>query len=144
MDKTSQEATTTVTPALAADVPPPSTSLPAPQYCYQSNAEDHKLTTELYQWLLDGKLSLVTPAHVLTACPAIHKELIERLRTCRVDIASFEEIPSPDNFTPHSILELSAPRVAKYSLPLREVEILVNDLVPEAGILDQGSQIIVI
>jgi hypothetical protein len=144
MDETSQEATTTVTPALAADVPPPSTSLPAPQYRYQSNAEDHKLTTELYQWLLDGKLSLVTPAHVLAACPAIRKELIERLRTRRVDIASFEEIPSPDNFTPHSILELSAPRVAKYSLPLREVEILVNDLVPEAGILDQGSQIIVI
>ena len=149
MDKTSQEATTTDAPALAADTPPdhvshPSTSLPVPQYRYQSNAEDSKLTAELYQWLLEGKLSLVTPAHVLAACPTIRKELIERLRTRRVDVASFEEIPSPVNTTPHSVLELSAPRIAKYSLPLREVDILINDLVPETGILDQGSQIVVI
>ncbi len=57
--------------------PSPSTSRTVPQYRYQSNAKDQRLTTELYQWLLDGKLSLVTPAHILAASPAIRKELVE-------------------------------------------------------------------
>jgi len=120
--------------------PSPSTSRTVPQYRYQSNAEDQQLTTELYQWLLDGKLSLVTPTHILAASPAIRKELIERLRTHRVDAASFEESSTP----PFSILELSTPRIAKYSLPLREIDVLINGTISEAGVLDQGSQIIII
>ncbi len=126
--------TTTNTP------PSPSTSRSVPQYRYQSNAEDQRLTTELYQWLLDGKLSLVTPAHILAASPAICKELVKRLRTCRVDAAGFEESSTP----PFSVLELSTPHIAEYSLPLREIDVLINDTISEAGVLDQGSQIIVI
>ncbi|KAI9429881.1 hypothetical protein H4582DRAFT_2088124 [Lactarius indigo] len=116
----------------------------APQYHYQSNAEDQRLTTELYQWLLDGKLSLVTPAHVLAASPFIRKELIERLRTRRVDAANFEEPASSSSIPPSTVLELSTPRTAEYSLPLHEIDILINGIVSEAGVLDQGSQIVVI
>ena len=148
-DEPSRQTTIPVTPATNVDIPtvndsPPSTSHPAPQYRYQSNAEDRQLTSELYQWLLDGKLSLITPAHILAACPVIRKELVERLRTRRVDIASFEETPPPVHIAPRSVLKLSTPRLAEYSLPLREVDVLVNGVVPAAGILDQGSQIVVI
>ncbi len=130
----------TPTSTTANTPPSPSTSRAVPQYRYQSNAKDQQLTTELYQWLLDGKLSLVTPAHILAASPAIRKELVERLRTCRVDAAGFEEIST----TPFSVLELSTPRIAEYSLPLREIDVLINGTISEAGVLDQGSQIIVI
>jgi hypothetical protein len=115
-----------------------------PQYRYLSNVEDQQLTAELFKWLLDGKLSLITPAHILAASPGIRKELIERLKTRRVDAGGYD-IPSiPKPVPPSSVLKFSTPRPAEYSLPLREIDVLVNGIVPEAGILDQGSQIIVI
>jgi hypothetical protein len=131
-------------PTFANDPLPSSTSRVMPQYRYLSNAEDQQLTAKLFKWLLDGKLSLITPAHVLAASPGIRKELIDRLKTHRVD-AGIYDIPSlPKPIPPSSVLELSTPRSAEYSLPLCEIDVLVNGTVPEAGILDQGSQIIVI
>jgi hypothetical protein len=121
-----------------------STSRTMPQYCYLSNAEDQQLTAELFKWLLDGKLSLITPAHVLAASPSIRKELIEQLKTCRVDTGGYDVPSILKPVPPSSVLKLSTPRPAKYSHPLREIDVLVNGIVPEAGILDQGSQIIVI
>jgi hypothetical protein len=70
-------------PAKLAEVPPmdqppmPSdshTTRPTMQYCYHSNAEDQQLASELYTWLLEGKLSLATPAHILATSPTIRKE----------------------------------------------------------------------
>ena len=122
---------------------PSSTSRTAPQYRYLSNAEDLRLSSELFRWLLEGKLSLTTPAHILAASAGICKELIERLKTRKVDTASFEELSHSNTASPSSVLKLSTPRSAEYSLPLREIDVLVNGIVPEAGILDQGSQIIV-
>ena len=121
--------------------PPMSTPRTTPQYRYQSNAEDQQLTNELYKWFLEGKLSSISPAHILAACPTIRKELVEKLRTRRVDTsASFEEFLT----SPTPVFELSVPRTAEYSLPLREIDVLINGSVSEAGVLDQGSQIIVI
>jgi len=74
-------------PELSAPPPPtqvPSTSSgstqPNTQYQYQSNVEDHQLTTELEEYLMKGKLSLTTPAHVLAASPAICKNLAKKLK----------------------------------------------------------------
>ena len=50
------------------------------QYHYHSNVEDQQLVSKLYSWLMEGKLSLVTPAHVLATSPTIHKELAEKLK----------------------------------------------------------------
>ncbi len=149
------------------------TSHPTPQYRYQSNAKDLRLTTELYQWLLNGHLSRITLAHVLAASvkkvgipahsgcsraagtrwnayffyrcvsPAIRKELMERLWTHQVESASLET--SSSGPTPSlSVLNRLIPRTAVYSLPLQEIDVLVNGAIPEAGVLDGGSQIIVI
>ena len=115
----------------------------APQYRYISNAEDQWLSSELFKWLLEGKLSLATPAHILAASAGIRKELIEHLKTRKVDTASFEELSYSNATSPSSLPKLSTPHSAEYSLPLREIDVLVNGMVPEAGILDQGSQIIV-
>jgi len=53
---------------------------PNTQYRYQSNAEDQQLTMELEEYLIKGKLLLTTPAHVLAASPAIHKNMAEKLK----------------------------------------------------------------
>jgi len=50
-----------------------------PPFKYQSNAEDHLLVTELEVYLMKGKLSLTTPAHVFAVSPIICKDIIEKL-----------------------------------------------------------------
>jgi hypothetical protein len=73
-----------LTEAPPPDKPPtPSDPLAArstAQYHYHSNAEDQQLISELYSWLMEGKLSLATPAHILAASPMICKELAEKLK----------------------------------------------------------------
>lgn len=39
---------------------------------------------------------------------------------------------------------MAAKREAEFSLPLREIDVLVNNLRTEAGVFDQSSQIVVI
>ena len=120
----------------------PSTTRPVPQYRYQATVEDQQLTTELATWLMNGKLALTTPAHILAASPTIRKELSEKLRPRRVETNSVEEVLTSD--VPVSVMEVAAQRVPEYSLPLREVDIRINNTVLEAGVLDQGSQIVLI
>ena len=134
-------------PPNAAPVPPPTTTVPipstsrAPQYRYQSSAEDQKLTNELCTWLLEGKLAQTTPAHILAASAPIRKDLVDRLRTRRVETAASEELSKPP---PVSILGITASRTAELSLPLREVDVLVSNKRIVSGVLDNGSQIIAI
>jgi hypothetical protein len=94
-------------------------------------------------WILEGKLDQITPAHILATSPPIRRELVERLRPRRVETGSFEQVYD-DNADPVSVLQLAARREAEFSLPLREIDILVNNIRTEAGVLDQGSQIVVI
>ena len=76
----------------SASQPVPETSTPAAetttnlnasrttaQYGYQSNAENHHLIAELEGYLMQGKLSSTTPAHIFTASPAIRKNISEKL-----------------------------------------------------------------
>ncbi len=111
--------------------PAANTTRPAPQYRYQSNAKDQQLTTQLFNWLLEGKLTNATLAHILAASAPIRKDLSEQLRTRHVEAGAFEQFttshPEPD-----------------YSLPLWEVDILVGSHSMEAGVIDPGSQIIAI
>ena len=115
----------------------------APQYRYQASAEDQFLTKQVMDWILEGKLDQITPAHILATSPPIRKELVERLRPRRVETGSFEQLSS-NCVDPVSVLELAAKREAEFSLPLREIDVVVNNLCTEAGVLDQGSQIVVI
>ena len=62
------------------------------QYRYHSNTEDQQLVSKLHSWLMEGKLSLTTPAHILAASPSIRKELVERLKVHRVEANAYEEV----------------------------------------------------
>ncbi|HEX4714522.1 MAG TPA: retropepsin-like aspartic protease, partial [Ktedonobacteraceae bacterium] len=125
-------------PTSSASVPtaPTNVARSAPQYRYQSNAEDQQLTTQLFNLLLEGKLTQATPAHILAASASIRKDLVERLRTRRVEAAVFEQ-PSP------SPVSMPSPE-PEYSLPLQEIDILVGGHSTVAGVIDPGSQIVAI
>ncbi len=124
-----------ITPPAAPAQPPANATRSAPQYHYQSNAKDQKLTGELFNWLLEGKLTQVTLAHILAASAPICKDLVERLRTRRVEAGGFEQLTTPSS-VPHIEPE--------YSLPLQEIDIQVGGRNMEAGVIDPGSQIVAI
>jgi hypothetical protein len=58
-------------PAEPADATATPTTRPTPQYQYQASAGDQRLVSELHSLLMEGKLSLTMPAHILTASPMI-------------------------------------------------------------------------
>ena len=51
--------------------PPNTSNAQTHQFHYQSNAEDQKLTSQLFTMLLEGNLTLTTPAHILAASAPI-------------------------------------------------------------------------
>ena len=60
-----------------------------------------------------------------------------------METASFEQASST-GIDPVSVLEIATKHEAEYSLPLRKINVLVNGCHTEAGVLDQGSQIVII
>jgi len=70
----------------------------------------------------------------------VSPELVERLRPRRIETGLFE-IAADDAFDPVSVLGFAAKREAKYSLPLREIDIVVNSRVTEAGVLCQDPRL---
>jgi len=126
----------------------PHAACPTVQYRYHSNTEDQQLVSKLYSWLMEGKLSLVMPAHILAASPMIHKELVEKLKVRRVETNLYERLQDMerelDAVFPLALPPLAANLEPVHSLPLLEIEVLVSNLSTEHGILDPGSQIVVI
>ena len=114
------------------------------QYRYQATAEDEALTKQVMDGVLQGKLDQITPAHIFAISPPIRKGIVERLRPRRVESAAFEQACDTTGADPVSVLEIATKREAEYSLPLREIDVQVNGRRTEAGVLDQGSQIVVI
>ena len=66
------------------------------QYWYQSNAEDQQLVSKLEDYLMQGKLSLTTPAHVFAASPTIRKDVVNKLKVQRIETNEYEVVPGAD------------------------------------------------
>ena len=129
-------------------VPQPDSHKALPQYHYQCNAEDQKLIDKLVTWLWQGNLTDITPAYLYAASPSVCKEISEWLHICHIEVTSYEE--------PSDCLPLAAellfsfgtalthlPEPA-YSLPLQKIDIALGNGSAELGLLDLGSQIVVI
>jgi hypothetical protein len=64
------------------------------QYQYHSNAEDTQLVSELEEYLMQGRLSLMTPAHIFTTSPVIRKNVVEKLKVRQVETNEYEVVPA--------------------------------------------------
>jgi len=120
---------------------PPANARAAPQYRYQSNAEDQKLIDQLFHLLLEGKVSQATLAQILAASPLICKDLVKRLRMRRIEAGAFEHVSTPSPLRPAKLTLFLEP---EYTVPLQEIDVLVNGRMTEAAVIDPGSQIIAI
>jgi len=119
-----------------------------PQYQYQCNMEDQKLIDKLVTWLWQGNLMHITPAHLYTASPLVCKEISEQLHVHRIEVTSYKE---PTDCLPLAAEPLSSFGTAlthlpepTYSLPLQEIDVALGNGSTESGLLDPGSQIVVI
>jgi len=121
---------------------------PMLQYHYHSDAEDPHLLSELHSWFWQGKLDQITLAHLCAASPSIWKDVAERLRIWRVKAACYETAHPLDPFLAESlplpIATLTNQPEPVYLLPLQEVDIALGSGISEPGLLDLGSQIVVI
>jgi len=129
-------------------MPQPDSHKAPPQYQYQCNTEDQKLIDKLVTWLWQGNLAHITPAHLYATSPSVRKEISERLRICRVEVTLYKE-PSdhlplaakPSSCFGTILMHLPEPT---YSLPLQEIDVAFGNGSTEPGLLDPGSQIVVI
>jgi len=149
--------------ALEFSAPPPPTSAPASassaprsnaQYKYHCDAEDQQLILELEDHLMQGKLSLTTPAHIFAASHVVRKNVAEKLKVRRVETNKYKVVSAMDPRPPlhrttmhNNFPHLSPPpdvRQPDFCLPLLELDVLVDSGFKSPAILDTGSQIIVI
>jgi hypothetical protein len=119
-------------------IPPVTVEVPpvVPKFHNKSKAEDQELIDQLMKMILEGKLTEITPSHVLASSPIIRTHLINYLRNQRVEVNHLTQT-----------FEASSPNkriVAADSLPLGEIEVLINQQIPVRGVIDNGSQIITI
>ena len=127
------------------------------QYRYQCDAEDQHLVSELEDYLMQGKLSLTTPAHVLASSPTVRKNVAEKLKVRRVETNEYKVVPTADSQSPppsscrvtmHDDFSNDPPpansQPPAFCLPLQELDILVNGSIKVSAILDTGLQIVVI
>ena len=124
------------------------------QYRYHCDAEDQRLVSELEEYLLQGKLSLTTPAHILAASLPIHKSIADKLKVRCVETNEYKVIHALDSqlhsrrITVHDDPSDDPPPACvqppAFCLPLQELNVLVNGSIRVPTILNTGSQIIVI
>ena len=106
--------------------------------------EDPALIRELEMLLWTSKLSMATPAQVLTASPVLQKQMVEKLWSKHIDGPTTSG-SSPTTKISHISQEVFGfvePCRPAFSLPLWEINVLVNGFTVESAIIDQGSQIV--
>jgi len=81
-----------ILPPINTSATSPSTLQPNLQYHYQCDAKDFRLVTELEDFLLQGKLSLTMPAHILAASSTICKDMFDRLKVRCVETNEYEAV----------------------------------------------------
>ena len=134
-----------------------SNSCPNTQYWYHCNTKEQHLVMELEDYLLQGKLSNTTPAHVFAASPAICKNIAKKIRVRQVESNEYKlarpndlQLPPPpaQRTTVHKELCDHQPAAiahpSTFCLPLQEIDILINGSLKVPAILDTSSQITVI
>lgn len=105
------------------------------RHVIKSPAENPKLIEEVIQFLKQGKLSEVTPAHIYAASPEVRAKIINYLRGQKVEVHHLLDRTS--------VMYAENKIVGAKSLPLRELEVTFPNGFIERSILDDGSSIVV-
>jgi hypothetical protein len=79
---------------------------------------------------------------MLDVADCVH-DIVERLRIRRIEAGAFERVstPTPSPLHPVKLTSFVEP---EYTVPLQEIDILVDGCMTEAAVIDPGSQIVAI
>jgi hypothetical protein len=121
-------------------VVPPSVSLPKknPAFTYKSKAIISEALKVVKQKILDTVIPGVMLAELMSISPKLQKETMEHCKTQRVPIAA-----SPDLSPSALVSALMRPVHIEHVNPLRELKVVVNGVREEFGLLDRGSEIVI-
>jgi len=137
------------TPSQALITNPPNRSQPLPQvtdtpqppktpaYTYESKAASPDATQCVYQGILNMMVPNLTVSDLLAISPDLRQEAVEHCRTQRKPTPS--SAVSASATTSHD-----APLQVEHATPLRELRVTINGMHSEMGLLDEGSEIVVI
>ena len=112
-------------------IPQDDSKSPGPKFQYSSPADDPKLVDQVERMIKDSRLGEITLKHLLAISPSIRQRLVSFMRSQRVEVSHIEQ-------------ELDRSRDNRASLPLREIDVVLNQKVPVKAVIDDGAQIITV
>src|ERR1700678_2154478 len=120
-------------------VVPPSVSLPKKNlaFTYESKAIFPEALKIVKQKILDTVIPGVTLAELISISPELRKETMEHCKTQRIPVAA-----SPDLSPSALVSALMRPVHIEHVNPLRELKVVINGVKEEFGLLDGGSEIV--
>ena len=135
----SMSSKTTIPSEKHPDRPLPATAKKNPAYMYELKAFLPDTLATIKKKILDLLVSGITVADLMSINPKLHKETMEYCKTQRVPVAESPEL-SPSAL----ISALIRPFQVEFAEPLRELKVIVNGKKEEPGLLDGGSEIVLI
>ena len=105
-----------------------------PAYTYKSKAMNPMATKETFSKILEVIVPSITVGDLLAISPDLRKEAVDYTRTHRI----------PTLTAANELSTAVPPPLIEYSTPLRELKVTLNGIHEELGLLDDGSEIVVI
>lgn len=104
-----------------------------PAYTNKLKAATPDAAKKMLDVILDMPVGSTTVRDLLAVSPDLQKEIGEYMHTYRVPIASTM-----------ATMTVTPPVPIEYSMPLRELKVMINGTQEEIALLDEGSEIVVI
>ena len=135
-------------PKPAPGLPVTGAAKPVPQFRYRAPVENEEMHKQVFDKIMAQNVVL-TVEECLSSMPSLRKYFKDattgkRVPTEEDKTAAFVEAPEREEISSFNlnVESQSNPFEAKPSLPLRCIEVLINDEVKSVGILDSGCQVI--
>ena len=135
----SMSSTTTIPLEKHPDRPLPAAAKKNPAYTYESKAFLLDVLATIKKKILDSLVSGIIVADLMSISPKLRKETMEYCKTQRVPVAESPEL-SPSAL----VSALIRPFQVEFAEPLHELKVIVNGKKEEPGLLDGGSEIVLI
>ena len=126
----------------ASSIVHPSVPLPLPKknpaYTYESKAILPEVLKVVKQRILEAVIPGIMIAELMSISPELQKETMEHCKTQRIPVTA-----SPELLPSAPVSALMRPVHIEHVNPLRELKVVVNGIKEEFGLLDGGSEIVI-
>ncbi|KAG1787396.1 hypothetical protein EV424DRAFT_1356545 [Suillus variegatus] len=135
--KTNAPSTHDITPStLPSSITSVQTKWTPPAFTYESKAASPETARRVFKSVLEMTVPNLTISDLLAISPDLRKEAVEY---CKV-----QRVPTPTVSLTTNIVTTPAPLQIEHAVPLRELRVTLNGVHSELGLLDEGSEIVVI